>query len=301
MATRLSYLFWQTLPDPELTQMADSGGLGTTEGVLAQARRMLDDPRSRPMVATFFDNLLPITGLTALTRDRTLFPTYSAAIGQAMRQETQEFLRHEIFDNATQAVGSSYAPGSWPAVLTAPYTFVNEALFTYYGASSFAANTSVTGTAFQKVDLNTSQRLGLMTQAGMMAGTATTNLTNPVLRGGFVVRHMMCRDIPTPGFSVTPPEAYTGKIARERYGKHSEDGGCAGCHQYMDPVGLALENYDAVGLWRTSERTEIDGVTYDTPIDATGSVPGVAGTATRRTTTRPPGSRPTTTARSWTS
>jgi hypothetical protein len=279
VATRLSYLFWQEPPDPTLTQAAAAGTLSTPEGILSEAQRLLADPRSRGMVGHFFDNLLPISILPTLTRDKTLFPQFSANVGAAMRREVQRVLEYEIFENTTAAPGSPYAAGSWPAALTAPYTFVNQDLFTFYGADSFAPGTSVTGTDLKKVDLNGSQRLGLLTLAGMMAGTATTNLTNPVLRGGFVVKHLMCRDIPLPNFPVAPPEPYTGKTARERFGKHSAEPGCSGCHQYMDPIGLALENYDAIGRYRTTERTVIDGVTYDTPIDPSGSVPGVTGTA----------------------
>ena len=279
VATRLSYLYWQRPPDDELRQAAVSGALATREGIMTQARRMLEDGKSRGMVEFFFDNLLPISGLSSLTRDKVLFPGFSAAVGDAMRKETQRLLQFEIFENTTQAPGSAYPPGSWPAALTAPYTFVNEALFNFYGAETFGPNVTVTGTDLKQVPLNQSQRLGLLTLGGMMAGTATTNLTNPVLRGGFLVKHLMCRDIPLPNFPVAPPEPYTGKTARERFSKHSADEGCAGCHMFLDPVGLALENYDAVGRYRTTERATIDGVTYDTPIDASGSVPGVAGTA----------------------
>jgi hypothetical protein len=279
VATRLSYLFWQEPPDPTLTQAAAAGTLNTREGILSEAQRLLADPRAHGMVGHFFDNLLPITILPTLTRDKTLFPQFSANVGAAMRREVQRVLEYEIFENTTAVPGSPYAAGSWPAALTAPYTFVNQDLFTFYGAESFAPGTSVTGTDLKKVDLNSSQRLGLLTLAGMMAGTATTNLTNPVLRGGYIVKHLMCRDIPLPNFPVAPPEPYTGKTARERFGKHSAEPGCSGCHQYMDPIGLALENYDAVGRYRTTERTVIDGVTYDTPIDPSGSVPGVMGTA----------------------
>jgi hypothetical protein len=280
VATRLSYLFWQQPPDATLTQAAAAGALATSEGILSEAQRLLADPRSHGMVGHFFDNLLPITILPTLTRDKALFPQFSANVGAAMRREVQRVLEYEIFENTTPAPGSPYAAGSSPAALTAPYTFVNQDLYTFYGAESFAAGTAaVTGTDLKKVELNTSQRLGLLTLSGMMAGTATTNLTNPVLRGGYVVKHLMCRDIPLPNFPGAPPEPYTGKTARERFGKHSAEPGCSGCHQYMDPIGLALENFDAVGRYRTTERTVIDGVTYDTPIDPSGSVPGVMGTA----------------------
>ncbi len=285
LATRLSYFFWQTMPDAALTTAANGTTLGTPAGVMTQAARLLDDPKSHPMVTSFFDSLLPLQSLTDLARDKTLFPTFSATIGQAMRQETQRTLEYEIFENTTQATGSTHVPGSWPALLTAPYTFVNQALFGFYGAVAFASGTTaVTGTALQKVNWNTTQRLGLLTQAGVMTGTTTSNLTNPVLRGTFVVNRLMCRhiELPPPGpilDKALVPVPYDGWTARERYTKHRAEAICAACHQFLDPIGLALENYDAVGLYRTSERATIGGVTRDTPIDATGSVPGVTGAA----------------------
>lgn len=281
MANRLSYLFWQTMPDDALFAAADAGMLDGKANVLTQAQKMLDDKRARPMVAFFFDNLLPIPDLGALTRDAKLFPTYTSAIGVAMRQEVQRLLEFEIFEN-TAAVGT-YGAGSWPALLTSPYTFVNEALYNYYGASTFESGAApVKGTTLQKVNLNTQQRLGLLTLGGITAGGTTSNLTNPVLRGSFIVNKLMCFHIELPvGITVKPPEPYSGKTARERFTKHSEDQACAGCHRILDPLGLPFENYDAVGLYRTAEHW-VDpntNMAYDTPIDASGSVPGVAGTA----------------------
>ena len=282
MANRLSYFFWQSMPDDKLFQAADAGSLATNDGVLTEAKRLIADTskKSHAMVSFYFDNLLPIPDLQTLERDSTLFPTFSPSIGAAMRKEVQRVIEYEVFENTAQSA-PPYATGSWPAILTAPYTFANKALADYYGASYFASGSSVSGTDLVKVNLNPTQRLGLLTLGGVMAGTATTNLTNPVLRGSFVVRKLMCRNIQLPvGLSVKAPEAYTGKTARERFGKHSADATCHACHQFMDPVGLAFENYDAVGLYRTSEKTTIDNVNYDTPIDATGSVPGIDGTAT---------------------
>jgi hypothetical protein len=281
MATRLSYLFWQTMPDPTLFQAADAGMLDSKEGVLRQAQTLLDSGKSHPTVAFFFDNLLPIPDLSGLTRDTALFPTWSSAIGAAMRTEVQRVLEFEIYENTTQ-VAPPYAAGSWPAILTAPYTFVNQALFSHYGASSFAPGTTVTGTALTKVNLNTTQRLGLLTLGGMTAGSTTTNLTNPVLRGIFVANKLMCRNVELPtGFTPMVPDPYSGKTARERYSKHSTAAVCAECHKIIDPLGFPFENYDAVGLYRASEKwtDRATNITYDTPIDASGSVPGVSGTA----------------------
>jgi len=236
MATRLSYLFWGTAPDDALRTAARSGELVTSQGVLTHATRMLDDAKSRPIVRYFFDSLLPINGLTDLEREAMLFPTYSPMIGSYMHEETQRFLEYEIFEG----------PGTWTSALTAPYTFLNGPLAAFYGIAG------VTGTTFQKVPQDPAKRLGFMTQGGVMAGTTHSNTTNPVVRGSFVVQKLMCRDIPLPSgdilAKVKPPDPYSGKTARERFTLHKTEPVCASCHQYMDPVGFTLENYDPVKL-----------------------------------------------------
>jgi len=233
------------------------------------------------MVAFFFDNLLPIPDLSGLTRDATAFPKWSSSIGSAMRSEVQRFLEYEIFEDTTQSA-APYAAGSWPAILTAPFTFVNQALFSYYGSATFASGTNVTGTNLTKVNLNTSQRLGLLTLGGMAAGSTISSNTNPVLRGSFVVNKLMCKNIELPvGFTPMAPDPYSGKTARERYMKHSASDSCRPCHQFIDPLGFPFENYDAIGIYRETEKwtDKTTNMTYDTPIDASGSVPGVDGTA----------------------
>lgn len=256
VATRLSYLLWATVPDDALRAAAAAGELATKEAVLMHAKRMLDDPRARAVVRYFFENLLPTSGLASLERDKAAFPTYSATIGSLMREETGRFLEYEVFDG----------PGTWTSALTASYTFVNAPLAAYYGMSG------VKGDAFQKVAVDP-RRLGVLSLGGVMAGTTTSNHTNPVTRGSFIVHKLMCRPVPPPPQAlldqVKPPDPYSAPTARERFGKHSQDPICAGCHRMMDPLGLALENFDPVGLYRTTE----NGV----PIDASGSVPGVVG------------------------
>ncbi|HEY6881264.1 MAG TPA: DUF1592 domain-containing protein [Polyangiales bacterium] len=256
MATRLSYLFWGTTPDEELRKAAEAGSLSTNEGVLRQASRLLEDPRSHVVLRFFFDNLLPINGLTDLTRDPTLYPAYSGTLGAAMREETQRLLEYQIYEG----------DGSWASALTAPYTFVNEALAKFYGI------TGVSGDAFRKVDLpDPEKRLGVLLTAGVMAGTTTTNLSNPVLRGSFVANKLLCRELHLPTdpqilAQVTPPSNTSGATARERFTKHSTNKACAGCHALLDPLGFPLENFDAIGQWRDRE----NGVA----IDASGNVPG---------------------------
>ncbi|HKU41914.1 MAG TPA: DUF1592 domain-containing protein [Polyangiales bacterium] len=259
MATRLSYLLWQTLPDESLRLAAARGELATAQGVSSHARRMLDDPRSRPVVRYFFDNLLPIASLTQLERDRALYPDWNAEIGRLMHEETQTFLEHEIWSG----------PGTWPAALTAPYTYVNEALAKFYGIPG------VKGAAFQKVPLDPTRQLGVLTQGAFLAGTTASNHTNPVIRGAFIARELLCRPLALPSdpallAMIKPPDPYSAKTARERYAAHRTQPVCAGCHQQMDPIGLTFENFDPVGRYRTTEN--------GAPIDASGELPGAPGT-----------------------
>jgi len=261
-AARLSFMFWGTIPDDTLRMAAKSGQLDTADGIKTQAVRLVNDKRARPVVRFFFDNLLPISGLNNLARDKTLFPVYSATFADALHEETQTFLQHEIFDE-----GST---GTWTSVLTAPYTYVNETLASFYGIPG------ITGSEFQKANIpDTTKRLGLLTQAGIMTGTITTNQSNPVLRGSFMLNKILCMNIQLPTdpailAQVKVPEGVTGATARERFTKHREQAVCAGCHALIDPVGFTLENYDPIGQWRTTEGGEM--------IDASGSVPGTDGT-----------------------
>lgn len=258
MATRLSFLFWGFGPDDTLREAAARGDLLTDEGVRIQAKRLLDDPRSHGVVRYFFDNLFPITTLTDLARDSQLYPSFSSKIGNYMRQETETFLENEIFSGT----------GSWPSILTADYTFLNEPLAAFYGI------TGVTGMEFRKVPLDTSKRRGLLTQGAVMTGTTVTNSTNPVLRGSFIVNKLLCMNVGLPSdpailSQVKVPEDVVGTTARERFSEHSAQAVCRACHNIMDPVGFAFENYDAVGQFRTMEAGKV--------IDASGKIPDLGG------------------------
>jgi hypothetical protein len=258
MAARLSFLFWGTIPDEALRMAAQSGQLATAAGVKAQAERLVAAPQARPVVRYFFDYLLPINGLTNLARDKDKFPVYTQPFAAALREETQTFLEHQIFD--------ADSPGTWASALTAPYTYVNEQLASFYGMPG------VTGAEFRKVNLpDPSKRLGLLTQASILTGTITTNESNPVLRGSFLVNKVMCIPIALPTDpaileQVKIPEGVTGPTARDRFTLHRKQQICAGCHSVLDPVGFALENYDPIGQWRDKEN--------DVTIDASGAMPG---------------------------
>jgi hypothetical protein len=262
LAARLSFLYWGTIPDAALRAAAKNGQLNTPEGVKAQAERLVNDPKARSVVSFFFDNLLPISGLTNLARDKTQFPIYSVDFAAALRQETQTFLEHQIFD--------ADSPGTWASALTAPYTYVNEQLAGFYGMAG------VTGPEFRKVTWpDPKKRMGLLTQAGIMTGTIVTNESNPVLRGTFIINRMMCLNIHLPTdpavlAMVKVPVNVAGTTARERFTAHRQQTVCAGCHAVIDPVGFPFESYDPIGQWRDTE----NGVA----LDLSGSVPGTDGT-----------------------
>jgi len=260
MATRLSYFLWGTQPDDSLRAAAAAHALDTTEGVRNQAALMLADPKARKLVTFFFDNLLPIANLAQL--ERTGVAGFSSKIGAAMRQETETFLEHVIFDGE----------GTWPAALTADYTYVNEDLAKFYGMAG------VTGSEFRKVPLDLSHRRGLLTQAGMVAGPLASNKGNPVTRGGFIVKKLLCQNIPLPTGEIaalvkTPPDDPT-KTTRERFTEHSSNGVCRGCHSNMDPVGFAFENYDPIGQWRDTEQNKPIDASGDSPLLGTFNGPG---------------------------
>jgi Protein of unknown function (DUF1592)/Protein of unknown function (DUF1588)/Protein of unknown function (DUF1595)/Protein of unknown function (DUF1585)/Protein of unknown function (DUF1587) len=251
MATRLSYFLWGTLPDDSLRTAAAAHALDTTDGVRNQATLMLADPRARKLVTFFFDNLLPIANLAQLERPDV--PEFTSKLGAAMRQETENFLEHVIFEGE----------GTWPAALTADYTYVNEDLAKFYGM------TGVTGTEFRKVSIDTTKRRGLLSQAGMVAGPLPSNKSNPVTRGGFIVKQLLCQNIPLPTGALadmvkTPPDDPT-KTARQRFTNHSTNPVCQTCHINMDPVGFGFENYDPIGRWRDTDQ--------NLPIDASGNSP----------------------------
>jgi len=250
MASRLSYLFYGSMPDEALLAAAAAGQLSTNEGVRAQAERMLADDKARDVLRYFFDTLLPIQALGTLTRSDG-YGGFTQEIGSLMRQETQTFLQDLTLNG-----------GTWPQAFTAPYTFANAKLATYYGIPN------VTGDTFQKVMLDGQKRAGLMTQAGILSGPIHSDPNNPVVRGSFVLNKLMCIKIslPPPSFgTITPPDPGKGGTARDRYTAHSAEPKCASCHTLLDPIGFALENFSSVGQWQDTENGKTIDVTVTSP------------------------------------
>ena len=250
MATRLSYLIWGSTPDQPLLDAAAQGKLSSKEGIVAEASRLLEDPRAKESLRYFHGQLFGTTGLDHLERDAEFYPTFQPGMGVLFRQETEQFLDHVIWEGS----------GDLATILTAPYTFVNEALANFYGIQG------VTGDAFQRVDLDTTQRSGLLTQASILTVTTPGSRSDPVVRGKWLYTKMLCGVVDDPPPDVPElPEPVPGQTVRERLAMHQSVAACRGCHALMDPIGLAFENFDGVGLWRDTDN--------GAPIDSSGEIP----------------------------
>jgi hypothetical protein len=250
-ASRLSYLLWGSTPDDELLGAADRNELGTDEAVEAQARRLLEDKKAREAIQRFYSILLPLDAPSYPAQEAGSYPGLTEEVARFLPEETRTFVTDLTFD----------AGGSFKDFMTAPHTWVNGPLAAFYGIPS------VTGTELQKVDLDPTQRAGVLTQASIMAWGASENYTRPVPRGILVLRSFLCADLPVPPADVVvtiPDPLPADATTRERYLQHSQDPVCAGCHHVIDPIGFAFEHYDQAGLWRDTDNGR--------PIDATGQI-----------------------------
>ncbi|HVY31006.1 MAG TPA: DUF1592 domain-containing protein [Polyangiaceae bacterium] len=251
MASRLSYLLWGSMPDQTLLDAASSDQLATKEQVLAQAQRMLEDPRAREVVRFFHDTLYGINGLDGLQRDATFFPTYTPALATLFRQETEAYLDSIVWDGG----------GDFGTIFTGNYSFVNETLAKFYGIPG------VVGDAFQRVNLDPTKRAGILTQASLLTTTTPGSHTNPVARGKFIFTKLLCGTVPDPppALMVKEPEADPTRTTRERFMAHRTNPSCAACHSMLDGIGFGLDHYDGVGLWQDLDNGK--------PVDDTGNVP----------------------------
>ena len=249
MASRLSYLLWNTMPDDALFAAAESGELATPDGIEKQARRLLADPRAHAAVLKFHSEWLRFSSMDTLSKDATLFPSFTDKTATALRASTDKYV-DSIF----------FGEGTLTALLTDTHAWVNDDLASIYGVSAPG------GAALELVSVDPAQRAGILTSAGLMAGFAHETADSPVLRGVWVLDRFMCNEPPPPPKNVntTLPAAVTGKplTTRDRFATQHEQGACAGCHHTIDGIGFAFENYDATGAWRTIDNT--------LPVDSSG-------------------------------
>ena len=258
MASRLSYFLTNGPPDDALMDAAAGGQLATADGVASQAQRLIATDAAKETVRDFHHQWLVMDNYAnKLAKDAAKYPTVTPDLAPLLAQETEKFVAEVTF-----AQGKGFT-----SLLTAPFTFVNSTTAPLYGVSgSF-------GSTLTRVDLDPAKRAGLFTQLGFLATHAYSNQSSPIHRGAFIQRNVLCTKIPDPPPMVPelPPLMAT-QTTRQQVDMHTAPAECATCHhQYINPVGFGLENYDAVGAFRTTE----NGVT----IDATGTLAGTAANA----------------------
>jgi hypothetical protein len=249
LASRLSFFVWSSIPDNELLTLAGEGRLKDPTVLSQQVKRMLKDPRSDALTTRFASQWLRLQDLDKVRPDAFLFPDYDQQLADAMTKETQLFFS-DIVKNDHSVLD----------LLTADYTFVNERLAQHYGIPN------VSGSEFRRVSYPDDSRRGLLGQVSILVETSQANRTSPVLRGKWVMEVLIGMPPPPPPPNVPAlddtQDAKDGHqlTTRERMEIHRANPTCNACHQYMDPIGLSLDNFDVTGKWRYRE----NGVVLDT-------------------------------------
>lgn len=261
LASRLSYFLWSTTPDAELRALADSGELLKPDVKLSQVRRLLASPRSDAFVVDFLNTWLNLRSLGDMPPDRDIFSHYySQGLQTAMKRETQLFMRHLIDDNE-----------SLVSFLDSDYTFVNQSLATLYGLGNICPPEQAH--EFHRVSLPDHRRGGLLGQGSVLTVSANGIETSPVTRGVWLLENILGTPPAPPPDNVPPidPDIRGAKSIRDIITKHRENPTCYSCHQKIDPLGFALENFDPIGAWRTHYTLDKK---QGPPIDAAGGLPG---------------------------
>jgi len=264
IASRLSYLLWNTLPDSELFGLADSGALLDVETVRAQARRMIEDERARGTVADFYEQWLGMSAFAGLTRD---VPSDLVSEAPSSAAPSSEPLSPSSFNGSWEASLSRFVQDSFwdggtvETLLGSRRVYVDSALADLYGYVPAAA-AEQDGLAVVEDE----HRAGILTQPGLMALLAHADQSAPVQRGKFVREQLLCKPLPPPPPDVdtTPPDPDPSATTRERFKQHSADQRCATCHRLLEGVGFGLEEYDQLGRYRTQE--------YGLLVDASGNL-----------------------------
>jgi len=242
LATRLAYFLWSTTPDDGLLEIAAKGELDQPDVLRGQVERMLHDPRSRAFTENFTGQWLSLRNLKATVPDKKLYPDFDELLELSMPEETHRFFEELLRTN-----------GSVLQFVNSDWSMLNERLATLYGI------TGVTGSHFRRVALPpASHRGGVMTQAAVLKVTANGTNTSPVIRGAWVLDHMLGTPSPPPPKDVPAiePDIRGATTIREQLAQHRSIPSCASCHARIDPLGHALENFDVIGGWRENYRTD---------------------------------------------
>ena len=254
LASRLSFFLWSSLPDDELIEAAADGRLRDADVLRAQVRRMLADPRAGTLTSNFASQWLHLRNLDAVQPDARAFPDFDDNLRQGFRTETELLFRSVVEEDRSAT-----------DLLTADYTFLNERVATHYGVPG------IYGDHFRRVGLPPdSPRAGLLGHGSILTVTSYATRTSPVLRGKWILENLLGTPPPPPPPNVPPlgESASSTEVLsmRERMVSHRQNPACAVCHRIMDPAGLSMENFDAIGRWRDAEG--------GAAIDASGNLPG---------------------------
>jgi hypothetical protein len=251
VASRLSYLFWSSMPDDRLFEAADTGKLSNADQIASQARRLLADPKARDALNDFHLQWLSMVGLGDIPKDPML-TDYVPEMAASMLEETREFVA-SVFQGPK-------ADGKLETLLTSPASFVDGTLAKIYGVKD------VTGADPKPVTFDPAQRAGLLTQGTFLTAKADAFESHPIKRGDAIINKLLCMHLEVPANIMIPPlpDPQPGQTTRQRTSVHSE-ASCATCHRLIDPLGFAFENYDAIAKYRTLDEGQ--------PVDASGVFP----------------------------
>jgi hypothetical protein len=274
IASRLSYLLWDTMPDNPLMDAAASGELRTSAGRERWARRMLDDPLAKQALDEFFNEWLRLERVLNAAKDRRRYPEFTPELAAMMVEETRRLLQHLVWDD-----------GDFMEFLAADYAYLTADLASLYKLPPTAGE-------FELVHFPAnSRRAGLLGEASFLAASAGPVETSPTARGIFVREQLLCQHVPPPppNVNTTLPDPTEEKPStrRQRMTEHVDNAACASCHRLMDPIGFGLESFDALGRSRTKETIQINGPDpnrstpkkFDLPLDTAGEVAGLPNSA----------------------
>lgn len=254
IASRLAFLLWSSAPDADLLSSAGAGRLVTKEGIEAEARRMLNDPRAKEGVKNFVGQWLELYRIDTLEKDTSVHPMWNDQLRADLREETERFIE-DIYWSQN---------GGLKELLTSRESIVNANLAALYGIPGVSA-----ADGWKKVSMPSGQRRGVLTQGSFLSSHAHGQVTSPVRRGLFVRQRFLCQDLPPPPNDVviTVPVPTPDSTNRQRISQHATDQACVGCHRLMDPLGFGFEIFDAVGR---HQLVEVNGL----PVDPRGEVLG---------------------------